>query len=107
MNRGYTAESYLRLIELARGMMPDLVLTSDVIVGFPGETDEEFEDTLTMIKAVRFDSLFTFLYSPRKGTPAAEMPDPFGKEEKQRRFERLLELQTPYRSEARGVCGEG
>ena len=94
MNRGYTAESYLRLIELARGMMPDLVLTSDVIVGFPGETDEEFEDTLTMIKTVRFDSLFTFLYSPRKGTPAAEMPDPFGKEEKQRRFERLLELQN-------------
>ena len=99
MNRGYTKEQYLELIAMAREIMPDIVLTSDVIVGFPGETDEEFEDTLDIIRKVRFDALFTFIYSKRKGTPAAEMPDPFTREEKQRRFDRLLEIQNAISSE--------
>ena len=71
-----------------------MVLTSDVIVGFPGETAEEFEETMSLIETVRFDALFTFIYSPRKGTPAAELPDPTPKEEKSARFNRLVELQN-------------
>ena len=90
MNRHYTRADYLRLVDKARARMPDISLTSDVIVGFPGETDEEFEDTLSLVEQVRFDMLFTFIYSPRKGTPAAEMPDPFSRADKQRRFDRLL-----------------
>ena len=94
MNRGYTAESYLRKVEKARSLIPDIAITSDVIVGFPGETDGEFEDTLRLVEKVRFDMLFTFLYSPRVGTPAAAMPDPATKAEKQARFDRLLSLQN-------------
>ena len=74
--------------------MPDLVLTSDVIVGFPGETEEEFEQTISLIEQVRYDSLFTFIFSPRPGTPAASMDDPPPKEEKNRRFDRLCEIQN-------------
>ena len=81
-------------MDYARKVMPDIVLTSDVIVGFPGETDEEFEDTLRLVERVRYDALFTFIFSPRSGTPAAEMPDPFTREQKQKRFDRLLELQN-------------
>ncbi len=94
MNRGYTAEKYLSLVEQAREAMPELVLTSDVIVGFPGETEAEFEDTLRLVETVGFDALFTFIYSPRAGTPAAEMPDPFSRQEKQVWFDRLLEAQN-------------
>ncbi len=94
MNRRYTAQQYLELVDYAREKMPDLVLTSDVIVGFPGETDEEFEDTLKLVERVRYDALFTFIYSPREGTPAAKMPDPFTRQQKQARFDRLLELQN-------------
>ena len=94
MNRGYTREDYLKKVAFARSLMPDLVLTSDIIVGFPGETEEEFEDTLTLLEQVRFDALFTFIYSPRPGTPAARMEDPFTREQKQVRFDRLLELQN-------------
>ncbi len=94
MNRGYTAEQYLSLIAYARTVMPEIVLTSDVIVGFPGETDEEFEDTLKLVETVGYDALFTFIFSPRGGTPAAQMPDPFTREQKQARFDRLLELQN-------------
>jgi tRNA-2-methylthio-N6-dimethylallyladenosine synthase len=94
MNRNYTSSQYLSLIDYARSVMPDLVLTSDVIVGFPGETDEEFEDTLKLVEQVRYDALFTFIYSPRTGTPAAELPDPATRQEKQVRFDRLLELQN-------------
>ena len=93
MNRGYTAEAYRRKAEYARSLMPDIAITSDVIVGFPGETEEEFRDTLSLVEELRFDMLFTFLYSPRVGTPAAAMPDPFGKAEKQARFDALLALQ--------------
>ena len=74
--------------------MPEIVFTSDVIVGFPGETEEEFEDTVSLIEQVRYEALFTFIYSPRPGTPAAELPDPTAKEEKNRRFDRLLAVQN-------------
>ena len=94
MNRRYTAAQYLELVDYARSKMPDLVLTSDVIVGFPGETDEEFEDTLKLVERVKYDALFTFIYSPREGTPAAKMPDPYTRQQKQARFDRLLELQN-------------
>ena len=94
MNRGYTREEYLALVDYARYVMPDIVLTSDVIVGFPGETEEEFEETLSLIKQVEFDALFTFIYSPRPGTPAAELPDPISRAEKQKWFDRLLDAQN-------------
>lgn len=94
MNRGYTKAEYLALIESARRHVPDIVLTSDIIVGFPGETYAEFCDTLDVIRTVRFDALFTFIYSRRPGTPAADMPDDTPKEEKQRRFQMLVDLQN-------------
>lgn len=94
MNRHYDSAQYLELVEYGRRLMPELVLTSDVIVGFPGETEEEFEDTLRLIERVRYDALFTFIFSPRCGTPAAKMPDPFTKADKNRRFDRLLEVQN-------------
>ena len=74
--------------------MPDLVLTSDVIVGFPGETEEEFEETISLIQQVHYDALFTFIFSPRPGTPAAKMEDPTPKAEKNRRFDRLCAVQN-------------
>ena len=91
MNRRYTAEKYLKQVELARSYMPDLVLTTDIIVGFPGETDEEFEDTVRLCEKVRYDAMFTFIYSKRVGTPAAKMPDAATREQKQVRFDKLLE----------------
>ena len=94
MNRRYTAQQYLELVRYGRSLMPELVLTSDVIVGFPGETEAEFEDTLRLIETVRYDALFTFIFSPRAGTPAARMDDPTTKEEKNRRFDRLCQLQN-------------
>ena len=94
MNRHYDREQYLELVNYAKSVMPGLVLTSDVIVGFPGETSEEFEETLSLIAQVRYDSLFTFIFSPRAGTPAAKMEDPTPKEEKNQRFDRLCNLQN-------------
>ena len=94
MNRHYDREKYLAAVEYAKSVMPELVLTSDVIVGFPGETAEEFEETLTLIEKVRYDALFTFIFSPRPGTPAATMADPTPKEEKNARFDRLCALQN-------------
>ena len=93
MNRRYTREQYLDKVKALRERIPGVVLTSDVIVGFPGETTPEFEDTLSLIEEVRFDALFTFLYSPRKGTPAAGMDDPMSKVEKSANFDRLLKVQ--------------
>lgn len=93
MNRGYTREKYLSLIEYARKVMPDISLTSDIIVGFPGETYEEFLDTLSLIEEVKFTSLFTFIFSPREGTKAQKMPDPVPYEEKSRWFSLLLKTQ--------------
>ena len=93
MNRRYTAEHYKSLIADARSKMPDITLSSDIIVGFPGETEENFEDTLKLVQDTRFDLLFTFLYSPRTGTPAASYEDNATQQDKQRRFERLLKAQ--------------
>ncbi len=94
MNRHYDRETYLEKVTYAKSVMPELVLTSDVIVGFPGETDEEFEQTLSLIQQVRYDSLFTFIFSPRTGTPAASMEDPTPKAEKNARFDKLCALQN-------------
>ena len=92
MNRGYTSAKYLAQVELARRYMPDLVLTTDIIVGFPNESEEEFEDTIRLVEQVRYDAMFTFIYSKRVGTPAASMPDPYTREDKQRHFDRLTEV---------------
>ena len=94
MNRHYNRAQYLELVDYGRKVMPNLVLTSDVIVGFPGETEEEFEDTISLIEQVRYDALFTFIFSPRGGTPAAKMEDPTPKEEKNRRFDKLCNVQN-------------
>ena len=94
MNLHYDRETYLEKVTYAKAVMPELVLTSDVIVGFPGETAEEFEETISLIEQVRYDSLFTFIFSPRPGTPAATMEDPTSKEEKNRRFDRLCSVQN-------------
>ena len=91
MNRHYDREKYLSLVDMARSYMPDIVLTTDIIVGFPGETAEDFEETMTLVERVRYDAMFTFIFSPREGTPAAAMPDPATREEKQAWFDRLVE----------------
>jgi tRNA-2-methylthio-N6-dimethylallyladenosine synthase len=93
MNRGYTREQYLELARYARQVMPGLSMTSDVIVGFPGETYEELKDTLTLIDEVKFTSLYTFIFSSRPGTKAASMPDPVSREEKGVWFKELTDLQ--------------
>ena len=93
MNRRHTREQYLEKIRDLKSLIPDIVLTSDIIVGFPGETTEEFEDTLKVLEEVRFDALFTFIFSPRVGTPAANMDDPMPREEKLVNFNRLTALQ--------------
>ena len=92
MNRHYDRARYLEEVALARQYMPDLVLTTDIIVGFPGETEEEFSETLSLCEQVRFDAMFTFIYSKRVGTPAASMPDPYTRADKQKRFDALTEL---------------
>jgi tRNA-2-methylthio-N6-dimethylallyladenosine synthase len=100
MNRGYTREQYLRLVERLREASPGIGLTTDLIVGFPGETAEEFEETMSLVRAVRFDAAFTFIYSPRPGTRAAELADDTPIEEKTRRIERLIQLQGEITAEA-------
>ena len=94
MNRRYTVEHYLELVDYARKCMPDLTITSDIIVGFPGETEEECDETIALLEKVRFDSLFTFIYSRREGTRAAAMPDPATRQEKQKWFDKLLAVQN-------------
>ena len=94
MNRRYTRQQYLDLVNYAKSVMPGLVLTSDVIIGFPGETEAEAMDTVSLVEEVGFDALFTFIYSPRPGTKAAEMPDPATRAEKQTWFDKLLEVQN-------------
>ena len=93
MNRHYDSESYLKLIDRARELMPDIQFTSDIIVGFPGETEEDFKKTVELIKRVEYYSLFTFIFSPRPGTPAEKMPDPESKADKSRRFSEMLAVQ--------------
>ena len=92
MRRTYNRERYLRLAEEMRAAIPDLALTTDLIVGFPGETDEDFEQTVTAVEQVGYDSAFTFVFSPRHGTEAATMPDQVPDEIKQERIERLIEV---------------
>lgn len=99
MNRKYTREHYLELIAMAREAMPDIEITSDVIVGFPGETREQFEHTLELVKQVRFTSLYTFIYSPRVGTPAAGYEDIVSQETKSAWLRELIELQESIAAE--------
>ncbi len=95
MHRGYTAERFLRRLEMARRIVPDLAVSTDVIVGFPGETEEDFQATLDVMAEARFDQAFMFLFSPRPGTAAAEMVEEFVPAEvAQARFERLVDLQN-------------
>jgi tRNA-2-methylthio-N6-dimethylallyladenosine synthase len=93
MNRGYTAAHYLEVAAYARQVMPKLNMTSDIIVGFPGESYEEFRDTLRLVEQVGYTSLFTFVYSPREGTRAASMEDPVPHAKKVRWFQELTRLQ--------------
>ena len=92
MRRTYSRERYLALVERLRAAIPDLALGTDVIVGFPGETEEDFRETLAVIQEVRYDSAFTFVYSPRRGTEAARMPDQVSEDVKRERIERLIEV---------------
>lgn len=106
MNRKYTKESYLELVGRIRQAMPDLALTTDIIVGFPGETEEDFQDTLDIVRQVRYSSAFTFQYSKRTGTPAAVMEDQVPQEVMQERFDRLLEtVQEIAKKECAGLEG--
>jgi tRNA-2-methylthio-N6-dimethylallyladenosine synthase len=92
MRRTYTRERYLALVEKLRAAIPDLALGTDIIVGFPGETEAEFAETLEVVEEVRYDSAYTFVYSPRAGTEAASMPEPVPHELKIERMERLVEV---------------
>lgn len=93
MNRKYTVETYLATVEKLRAAIPDLVLSTDLIVGFPGETDADFAATLDIVKRVRFDMIYSFLYSPRKGTPAAVMEEQVSPDDKKTRMAELLRVQ--------------
>jgi tRNA-2-methylthio-N6-dimethylallyladenosine synthase len=92
MRRTYSRDRYLRLVGELRAAIPDLALTTDLIVGFPGETEAEFEETLSAVEEVRYDGAFTFVYSPRAGTEAASLPDQVPDETKHDRIERLVEV---------------
>ena len=91
MNRKYTREKYLEVVERLRKAVPDIAISTDIIVGFPGETEEDFEQTLSLVRSVKYDSAFTFLYSVRQGTPAAEYDDQIPEEVKHQRFDRLVD----------------
>ena len=92
MNRHYTKESYLALVDKLRARIPDIAITTDIIVGFPGETEEDFLDTMDVVDKVKYDSAFTFIYSKRTGTPAAAMDDQIDEATVKCRFDRLLKL---------------
>jgi tRNA-N(6)-(isopentenyl)adenosine-37 thiotransferase enzyme MiaB len=94
MNRCYTREQYIELVKKIRARIPDLALTSDIIVGFPGELAEDFQDTLKLVNEVRYDGAFTFIYSPRVGTPAAKMTDTMPEIEKKKNLTELIKLQN-------------
>ncbi|MDR2089758.1 MAG: tRNA (N6-isopentenyl adenosine(37)-C2)-methylthiotransferase MiaB [Clostridiales Family XIII bacterium] len=104
MNRRYTKEAYLELIERLRATSPDIAITTDFIVGFPGETQADFEETMDLIERVRFDSAFTFLYSKRKGTPAAAYADEVPEDVKHRRFDRMVERLNAITAEKNRAC---
>lgn len=103
MNRRYTKHEYLDKIEKIKEKMPEIVLTTDIIVGFPGETTEEFEDTLDVLKKVRYDTIFSFIYSRRPGTPAAKMEDVISDAEKKDNFNRMLKIQDAI-SKEKNLC---
>jgi tRNA-2-methylthio-N6-dimethylallyladenosine synthase len=92
MRRTYSRERFVALAERMRAAIPDLALTTDLIVGFPGETEEDFQETLSAVEEVSFDAAFTFVFSPRRGTEAASLPDQVPEEVKHERIERLVEL---------------
>ena len=92
MNRKYSREAYLELVEKLRQAVADISISTDIIVGFPGESEADFEETLSLAEKVRFDSAFTFLYSVRKGTPAEKFTDQIPEEVKHQRFNRLVEV---------------
>ena len=107
MNRHYTKEQYLELVEKIRAAVPDIALTTDIIVGFPGETDEDFMETMDVVEKVGYDSAFTFIYSKRTGTPAAEMEDQVPEEVVKARFDRLLaRVQTIAAQKAGALTGK-
>jgi tRNA-2-methylthio-N6-dimethylallyladenosine synthase len=105
MNRGYTREEYIAKIKAAKATVPNLVLSSDVIVGFPGETEQDHADTLALLEEVEFAKLFTFQYSARAGTPAAELTKTLPPDVMKRRFMQLLEVQkTIEERRSGGLC---
>ena len=95
MNRKYTKESYLKMLNYAKISIPDLTISTDLIVGFPGETEADFQETLTMVREAEYDFAFSYLYSPRAGTPAATDPDQVPDDVKHHRFDRLMETVNP------------
>lgn len=99
MNRCYTREHYLGVVKRLRDAMPDIGLTTDLIVGFPGETEEDFNQTIDLVRQVRYDSAYTFIYSPRQGTVAAEMPNQVGEETAKRRIHELIAVQEQITAE--------
>lgn len=96
MNRKYTREDYLEKISKLKAKIPGISITTDIIVAFPGETEEEFQETISLVKAVEFEGAFTFIYSPREGTPAAKLPNPLTNEEKHARLDTLNEVINAY-----------
>ena len=95
MNRRYTKEHYLELVDKIRAAIPDIAITTDIIIGFPGETEEDVEETIDVVKKARFNGAFTFIYSKRTGTPAAEMPNQVPEAEAKKNFDKLLEAVNP------------
>lgn len=106
MNRRYTREHYLKLVDYMKARIPDIAITTDIIVGFPTETEEDFEDTLDMLRRVQYDNIYSFIYSKREGTPAARMEGQISADVQGRRFSRLLEVQNEI-SHARNEVYEG
>ena len=104
MNRGYTAEKYLETVEYIKEKLPDAVLSTDIIVAFPGETEEDFQKTLDILSRVKYDMVFSFIYSPRNGTPAAKMENTIPEDVKTERMRRLLDLQTEIADKLNAEC---
>ena len=99
MNRRYTSAHYLQLIDKLRDACPDIALSTDIIVGFPGETEQDFEDTARLVDTVGYHQVFTFIYSKREGTPAAKMPDQIDEDVKNRRLDQLMMMQQAISAE--------
>lgn len=104
MNRGYTAEKYIEILDYIKEKLPDATLSTDIIVAFPGETEKDFEKTLELLEYVKYDMVFSFIYSPRNGTPAAKMENVIPDEVKADRMRRLLDLQTSIADELNAAC---